>query len=471
MLKNKVLLLLVVYLAPFVLFAQTAPYDMVSQMGRGINLGNVLSAPIEGNWAAAAEEQYFIDVAAAGFTNVRIPIDFFGTRTTGDTSGYSSTAGTAGAYTGTSADYVVSSVYLDRIQQVIDWSLNQGLVTIIDLHGSTLKSEFIYTFDSGESEYTHPTSAKRAADNEKFRAIWSQVANRFKDYSYNLLFEIVNEPYFRMSDVEMNILNTDVINIIRSSGSNNVDRNIVITGGGANSWQAPLQISSTILNSDAHLIPTFHYYRPFNFTNSSSQQHTDNDWGSVSDKATVDSEFDQVQTWAQNNNVPVFLGEFAADNEGGYNYFTQTYGDYEGPDNTSRVLYHEYIAEAAISRGFSFTAWDAGDRANKTIYKVTDRSWVEDVRNALLGSTLSSDIFGETSNSLQVYPNPVKNRLNIKSSKPISCIEVYDFNGKYLLKFNNSDIIDISNLDSGVFLLRVVYKDEIPSIFQKIIKT
>ena len=55
MLKNKVLLLLVVYLAPFVLFAQTAPYDMVSQMGRGINLGNVLSAPIEGNWAAAAE--------------------------------------------------------------------------------------------------------------------------------------------------------------------------------------------------------------------------------------------------------------------------------------------------------------------------------------------------------------------------------------------------------------------------------
>ena len=78
MLKNKVILLLVVYLAPFVLFAQTSPYDMVSQMGRGINLGNVFSAPVEGNWAAAVEEQYFIDVAAAGFTNVRIPIDFFG---------------------------------------------------------------------------------------------------------------------------------------------------------------------------------------------------------------------------------------------------------------------------------------------------------------------------------------------------------------------------------------------------------
>ena len=62
MLKNKVILLLVVYLIPFVLFAQTSSYDMVSQMGRGINLGNVFSAPVEGNWAAAVEEQYFIDI-------------------------------------------------------------------------------------------------------------------------------------------------------------------------------------------------------------------------------------------------------------------------------------------------------------------------------------------------------------------------------------------------------------------------
>ena len=93
---NKVVLFLIVHLAPLVLFAQIPASDMVAQMGRGINLGNVLSAPAEGNWSPAVTEQYFIDVAAAGFTNVRIPIDFFGTRTTGDTSGYSSAPGTAG---------------------------------------------------------------------------------------------------------------------------------------------------------------------------------------------------------------------------------------------------------------------------------------------------------------------------------------------------------------------------------------
>ena len=35
--------------------------------GRGINLGNVLSAPTEGDWAVPVTEQYFIDVAKAGF--------------------------------------------------------------------------------------------------------------------------------------------------------------------------------------------------------------------------------------------------------------------------------------------------------------------------------------------------------------------------------------------------------------------
>ena len=44
-------------------------------MNRGINLGNVLSASIEGNWSGEATEQYFIDVSNAGFKNVRIPID------------------------------------------------------------------------------------------------------------------------------------------------------------------------------------------------------------------------------------------------------------------------------------------------------------------------------------------------------------------------------------------------------------
>jgi len=406
-------------------FAQTSPYDMVAQMGRGINLGNVLSAPAEGNWSPAVEEQYFIDVDAAGFTNVRIPIDFFGTRTTGDTSVYSIDADTAGNYSGTPADYTVSLAYLDRIEQVIEWSLNQGLVTILDFHGSNLKSEFIYTFDIDETEYTHPTSAKRAADKEKFETIWAQIADRFKDHSENLLFEVINEPYFHISKADMDTLNTDVLAVIRASGGSNDTRNVIITGGTGTSHEAPLQIESSIIAGDSYLIATFHYYQPFDFTSSSADSRDNESWGTAEDKSTLTTRFDEVSSWASANEIPVFVGEFGADNMGGYNYSTgdlntvggNTTGFADGgPDNVSRVEFHRFVAEQAINRGFSFAAWDSGPKSNKTIHKRTDSSvtenynisgfsvtnynpkdttisavadnstWVEDVKDALFSS-------------------------------------------------------------------------------------
>ena len=428
----------------FVLFAQTSPSDMVAQMGRGINLGNVLSAPIEGNWAAVVEQQYFIDVSEAGFTNVRIPIDFFGARTTGDTSGYSSVAGTAENYTGTADDYIVSSIYLDRIEQVVEWSLNQGLVTIIDFHGSNLKSEFIYTFDSQETAYTQPTSEKRVADTQKFLAIWAQIADRFKNHSENLLFEVINEPYFHMSAEVMDLLNTDVLAIIRGSGGSNGTRNVIITGGTGTSHEAPLQIGSSIISGDSYLIATFHYYQPFNFTSSSADARDNESWGTDAEKIELTDRFDVVASWATSNNIPIFLGEFSADNTGGYKYST---GDLNtisgnatgfadgGPDNASRVEFHRFVAEQAINRGFSFAAWDSGPKSNKTIHKRTDNSetenfninnfsvisynpkntnistlvdtsvWVEDVKDALFSSGTWPLCYGPSPDPIIFNPN------------------------------------------------------------------
>jgi endoglucanase len=222
--KNLLLLLVAGFLS-----AQQTPQQLVTKMGRGLNLGNVLSAPVEGNWAGAATEQYFIDVANAGFTNVRIPIDFFGSRTTGSTSSFNPSANTS--TTVDRAQFQVSTSYLNRLEEVITWGLNQDLVIVLDFHGATLKSEFIYTFDSSESSYTHPTSAKRAADLAKFYSIWEQIADRFKNYSDDLVFEVINEPYFHISASEMDEINAEVISIVRASGGNNSTRKIVVTGG------------------------------------------------------------------------------------------------------------------------------------------------------------------------------------------------------------------------------------------------
>ena len=419
---------LLLILAAGFLNAQQTPQQLVDKMGRGLNLGNVLSAPVEGNWSGAASEQYFIQVADAGFSNVRIPIDFFGTRTSGDTSQYSADANTT--FTGSRADFIVDPLYLDRLEQVIGWGLTQNLVIVLDFHGATLKSEFIYTFDESEDEYTDPTSAKRAADLAKFFSIWEQIANRFKDYSDDLVFEVINEPYFHISASEMDDINNEVISIVRSSGGNNVTRKVIITGGTKTSYEAITTIDPQILSSDNYLIATFHYYRPFSFTKSSDFRYNINSWGSQSDKNNVDNEFTFVKNWANSFNPPVavYLGEFGADNIYGYSYKTGDlhlvtannppngtgYAD-GGPDPNSRVKFHGYVANAAIDRGFSFSAWDAGGQASKTIHlrkdsgltvydinhftinsfdpKETNPStvienslWVDDVKNALLNS-------------------------------------------------------------------------------------
>jgi aryl-phospho-beta-D-glucosidase BglC (GH1 family) len=42
-------------------------------LGRGVNLGDALEAPKEGDWGVVAQEEYFDLIKEAGFGSVRIP--------------------------------------------------------------------------------------------------------------------------------------------------------------------------------------------------------------------------------------------------------------------------------------------------------------------------------------------------------------------------------------------------------------
>jgi endoglucanase len=216
-----------------------------------------------------------------------------------------------------------------------------------------------------------------------------------------------------MSAIEMDNLNAMIIATIRASGANNSTRNIIITGGGQNSQNAPQQISDNIISNDDYLIASFHYYQPFSFTSSSTENNNDFNWGTVADKNTVNGHFDAVKNWSNSKNIPVTLGEFGADNENGLNYHTGVYGSYGGPINASRVEYHRYLAEQAINRGFSFSAWDAGNKSNKAIHLRTDNpstnneisgTWVLDVRDALLSSGTWPLCYGSTEDLIILNP-------------------------------------------------------------------
>ena len=47
--------------------------EIANSLGRGINLGNMLEAPVEGQWGVKLEPAY-IDIVAGAFTTVRLPV-------------------------------------------------------------------------------------------------------------------------------------------------------------------------------------------------------------------------------------------------------------------------------------------------------------------------------------------------------------------------------------------------------------
>ncbi len=69
---------------------------------------------------------------------------------------------------------------------------------------------------------------------------------------------------------------------------------------------------------------------------------------------------------------------------------------------------------------------------------------------------------------LKIFPNPVKNILNIKSKHNIDRIEVYNVIGKKIQSNYSSNKIDISYLSKGIYFVKINFKDK--SISKKIVK-
>src|SRR5262245_45593506 len=44
------------------------------RLGRGMNLGNALEAPQEGEWGVRLRAEYFSAIKKAGFTTIRLPV-------------------------------------------------------------------------------------------------------------------------------------------------------------------------------------------------------------------------------------------------------------------------------------------------------------------------------------------------------------------------------------------------------------
>lgn len=62
---------------------------------------------------------------------------------------------------------------------------------------------------------------------------------------------------------------------------------------------------------------------------------------------------------------------------------------------------------------------------------------------------------------LSVYPNPASDNVNIVSNNPINRIEVYDILGKQVKALQNTNHINVSDLNSGIYLFKIWIKNKV----------
>jgi hypothetical protein len=87
-------------------------------------------------------------------------------------------------------------------------------------------------------------------------------------------------------------------------------------------------------------------------------------------------------------------------------------------------------------------------------------SWIDDMLFQVGPLLAVDDVFA--ANNFSVYPNPVTDILNIRSANSVDAIAVYDVLGKLVLSTTPDAIspsIDMSALNSGVYLVRVTIGD------------
>ncbi|MFK7937516.1 MAG: cellulase family glycosylhydrolase [Saprospiraceae bacterium] len=296
------------------LFAQLTPAQAVAEMGRGINLGNTLEPPLEGGWNnGPAQEVHFDAYVEAGFSNVRIPVRW-------------------DQHTGNSEPFAVNENWMNRVEQVVDWGLERGFyITLNGHHEDWLKNN-----------YANETLRNR------YDAIWVQIAERFKDKSEKLIFEIINEPK-GMTRTQVDELNARILGIIRQ---NNPTR-LVIYGG--NEWANSAQLLAAAIPDDDYVIGYYHSYDPWNFSGLGNGT-----WGTANDYQQMNNQYQSVKNWSEANGIPVHHSEFGALLRCDYN---------------SRMRIYAHNVEQCLINGFAFSVWDDG--GDFGVLKRNSNTWPE----------------------------------------------------------------------------------------------
>jgi endoglucanase len=300
-------------------------------VGRCVNMGNHLEPPTEGGWGGRkiADDDFKI-IAKAGFNTIRLPVRW---------STHSSSAPL----------HTIDPAFMNRVKQVVGNARAEGLNVILNSHHF-------------EEIHSDPSDANIA----KLAAMWKQIAVAFKDQpEAHLWFEIENEPHEKFNDSNLLKVLEPALAEIRKS---NPARAVII---GGEFWSGINSLKTLKLPDDPNIIPTFHYYDPFDFTHQGAgwvnpSPPTGRAYGTAKDAQMLKDDVQKVRDYIARTGKTPFMGEFGAN----------------GPiPLNERVKYQSTVRKAFDEIGIGMCAWAFTNTF--PLYDSDKKQWVPGMLEAM----------------------------------------------------------------------------------------
>ena len=306
--------------------------QIVEAMGPGWNLGNQLESvtdnvPEETNWGnPVITEKLIQSVKAAGFKSIRIPVSYF-------------------AKIDDDKDYTIDSKWLDRVQEVVDYCIKNDLYAVINIHGdgyNTIDGSWLLCNGKNQTEIK-----------KKYKKVWKQIAERFKNYDEHLLFESMNEEFdgsYSEPNKEyyqnINDYNQIFVDTVRKTGDNNTKRWLIIPGWNTNidytagdyGFKLPTDQyrNKPIDKEEQRIMISVHYYSPWDFCGGENCVITQ--WGNEADDPSKTSttcdetymknQLNLMKTTFADKGYPVFIGEYGSIDKTSYDSENEYYRAY-----------------------------------------------------------------------------------------------------------------------------------------------
>jgi len=261
-----------------------------------------------------------------------------------------------------SGNYTISPALMNRVEQIVNYVLNNGMYAIVNIH-----------WDGGWWE-KFPTDSTECM--RKYKRIWTQISERFKNHSGYLIFESLNEEgvWDKIDKTRaygiLNAINNNFTSLIRTSGGNNENRHLLIAGYATNIDNTIDPLFKMPTDSKNRQAVSVHYYDPFGFTHINGDDEWApflGTWGTQSDINSLNTAINKMKTNFVDKGIPVIIGEYG---------FAAKLNEARGRTQEQVRNYTLKVAEAIYTRNMCPVLWDVqlNPDNNEVIYYYNRKS-------------------------------------------------------------------------------------------------